>query len=125
MTTDFMTQQRENASRWKATAFLPGAARLPGSYAGKGSYDFCLPVDHAAENLLPDIREAALGLFAELGIPWHRGIADGPTNHLLSSQVQCVNALMPMVTDPERIVRAFGAELDIAEVLHIEPGRFL
>jgi hypothetical protein len=32
---------------------------------------------------------------------------------------------MPMVSDPERIQRAFGATVDVAEVLEIEPGRFL
>lgn len=64
-------------------------------------------------------------LFTELEIPWHAGIGGGPTNHLLSSQVQCVNALGQMVHDPERIKLAFGAVLDIAEVLKIEPGRYL
>lgn len=64
-------------------------------------------------------------MFAELGIPWHCGIDGGPGNHLLSSQVQCVNALFPMVQDPQRIQRAFGEALDIDEVLAIEPGRYL
>lgn len=125
MTNDFIIKHRENASLWKASAYLPDVARLPGSYAGKGSYGFCLPPEHADENLLPGVRDGAIALFAELGIPWHRGVASGPTNHLLSSQVQCVNALMPMVADPERLVRAFGDALDIHEVVQIEPGRFL
>lgn len=125
MNTSFVTTHREIASRWKATARLPESARLPGSYAGKGSHHFCLPIEHAAENLLPDVRDAAIELFAGLGIPWHRGVTGGPTNHLLSSQVQCINALMPMVTGPARIVGGFGDQLDIAEVLEIEPGRFL
>lgn len=63
--------------------------------------------------------------FAELRIPWHAGIGDGPSNHLLSSQVQCVNALGQMVTDSSRRVRVFGTPLGTAEVLQIEPGRFL
>jgi len=53
---------------------------------------------------------------------WHAGVGSGPSNHLLSSQVQCTNALGQMVTDPERIARAFG--LGVGEVLQIEPGRF-
>jgi hypothetical protein len=125
VTNDFVTTQREIASRWKATADLPDAARVAASYLGRGNYPFCLPEDFAAANLLPGTREAALALFAELGIPWHRGVDGGPTNHLLSSQVQCVNALMPMVDDPGRITLAFGGSLDVAEVLEIEPGRML
>jgi hypothetical protein len=125
MTNQFVTKHRENASRWKTSAGLPEGALAAAPFAGRGSYDFCLPVEHARENLLPETRDAALPLFAELGIPWHRGIEGGPSNHLLSSQVQCVNALMPMVTDPERVRRAFGSTLDIVEVLEIEPGRHL
>ena len=88
-------------------------------------YEFCLPAAYASHNLLPGVRQPALELFRELGIPWHAGVGDGPGNHLLSSQVQCVNALMAMVTDPHRITSAFGGVLDIGEVLEIEPGRFL
>ena len=64
-------------------------------------------------------------LFAELGIPWHASVDDGPSNHLLSSQVQCVTALARMTTDHERIRRAFGDLLSIGDVLEIEPGRYL
>lgn len=60
----------------------------------------------------------ALALFEELQIPWHAGTPAGPSNHLVSSQVQCVNALTAMVLDPTRSEAAFGA----GEVLEIEPG---
>lgn len=69
--------------------------------------------------------EPALALFAELGIPWHAGVDGGPSNHLLSSQVQCVNALAQMVHDPERLRLAFANALGTQDVLQIEPGRFL
>ena len=63
---------------------------------------------------------------AELDIPWHAGTPHGPSNHLLDSQVQCVNALFPMVSDPDRIPGGVRRNvLDIGEVLPIEPGRFL
>ena len=64
-----------------------------------GNYAHCLPPEYADANLLPGSHEA-IELFRELGIPWHCGIDDGPGNHLLSRQVQCVNALMPMVARP-------------------------
>jgi len=78
-----------------------------------------------AHNLLPEVRSAGIALFGELKIPWHMGIGGGPGNHLLSSQVQCVNALGQMVNDPARIVQAFGESLGTEEVFEIEPGRYL
>lgn len=128
----FNDAERIRASAWKqATATLPTAAKVPARYVDKdGSergpeYDFCLPADFASFSLLPEVRESALSLFAELGIPWHAGISGGPSNHLLSSQVQCVNALGQMVADRERIVRAFGPILGTVEVHRIEPGCWL
>jgi hypothetical protein len=63
---------------------------------------------------------------------WHHGVAARlPANHLLDSQVQCVNALGQMVTDRDRIIEAFGDVLDIAEVRDFgvidpnESGRYL
>jgi hypothetical protein len=134
MTTDltFIATERARAVAWKqATTTLPAEARAAAPYVDKdGSnggrlYDFCLPVGYAALSLLPEVREQAAALFAELGVPWHAGIDGGPSNHLLSSQVQCVNAMGQMVADPDRIVRAFGPILGTAGVDQIEPGRWL
>lgn len=80
---------------------------------------------YATHTLLPEVRTTGPELFAVLGIPWHAGVGDGPSNHLLSSQVQCVNALGQMVADPSRLMLAFGDLLGIEEVLQIEPGRYL
>jgi hypothetical protein len=66
-----------------------------------------------------------MGLFEGEGIVWHDSIAAGPSNHLLDSQVQCVNALVPGVADPDFLKAAFGSVLDIAEVLPIEADRCL
>lgn len=128
----FTAVERARAAAWKlATETLPAEAKVAAAYVGKEGardgpkYDFCLPAEHAAFSLLPEVREPALALFAELGIPWHAGINGGPGNHLLSSQVQCVNALGQMVADPDRIIRAFGSTLGTAEIHEIEPGRSL
>jgi hypothetical protein len=128
----YTMDERRRAAAWKThTDALPVAAKVPAPYVGKnggasgGALPFCLPHEFADHNLRPTVREPALALFAELGIPWHAGIGGGPGNHLLSSQVQCVNAPMPMVDDPSRLAAAFGAVLDVGEVLEIEPGRFL
>ena len=131
MNDDYISRQRTAAAAWKArTSTLASDARRPAAWLDhrgrpRGRYDFCLPAEHAAHNLLPETRDGALALFRELDIPWHCGIGDGPGNHLLSSQVQCVNALYPMVHDPARIVAAFGNHLDVAEVLPLEEGRYL
>lgn len=128
----YTEHERVRATAWKIhTSTLPAEAKTLAPYVGKTgearrpAYGFCLPPAHAALSLLPEVRLGALALFSELGIPWHAGIDGGPSNHLLSSQVQCVNALGQMVTDPNRLVRAFGELLGIGEVLPIEPGRYL
>ncbi len=123
--------ERARAHAWKLTTdTFPAGARRAAQYVMDGAArgelrDFCVPAEHVVASLLPDVREMALQLFAELGIPWHQGISGGPSNHLLSSQVQCVNALGRMVDDPDLLKRVFAGVLGTAEVLEIEPGRFL
>jgi hypothetical protein len=86
-------------------------------------YDTCLPLEFAHYNLLPEAQEAALERFRKLGIRWHDGTPVGPSNHLRSSQVQCVNALMPFVNDPAALRALFGGSLPIAEVIRSVTGR--
>src|SRR4051794_3282459 len=124
----YIDTQKSLAAQWKSTtSTLPGPARAAAPYIRKDGtvsavlYPFCLPPEYAVLTLLPEVRDRALSLFAELGIPWHAGISGGPSNHLLSSQVQCANALTQMVDDPHRLVAAFGRVLEIGEVLEIEP----
>jgi hypothetical protein len=119
--------------RWKrSTNTLPDAARADAPYVraghdSKSSFPFCLPRQFAPLNLLPEVRDSVLGMFAVLKIPWHAGVEGGPSNHLLSSQVQCANALGQMVVDDARIKLAFGDldGVDIAEVTEIETGHLL
>ncbi|MFC7500474.1 hypothetical protein [Nocardioides sp. GCM10030258] len=129
----------ENArqARWKASssAPLPLDARGPGQVRNRSKVlvdvDYALPAEHAVHNLLPEVRQQALDMFKNLKIGWHQGIAGGPSAHLRSSQVQCVNALTAMASDPDRIIKAFGSQLDIAtvrdfgEIDPTESGRFL
>lgn len=126
-TNPYASEHNKLAMAWKQrTLTLPDDARKPGVYEKhRRTYPFCLPVEFASHNLLPGVREGAIELFKELDIPWHDSVAGGPSNHLRDSQVQCVNALFAMVSDPDRIKLAFGGVVDIAEVLHIEDGRFL
>lgn len=128
----YTEQEKLRAVAWKNnTSALPDEAKVPAGYVNKdgvtGStpYDFCLPPLMASHSLLAEVRGSALALFAELRIPWHAGVDGGPSNHLLSSQVQCVNALGQMVADSGRLKLAFGELVGIDEPLEIEPGRFL
>lgn len=129
-TNPYASEHNRLAMAWKQrTGTLPDEARVPGHYSRRGKldgpYPVCLPIEYATHNLLPEVRAGALALFAELDIPWHDSVGGGPSNHLRDSQVQCVNALFSMVADPDRIKRAFGGVVDIAEILQIEDGRYL
>lgn len=112
----FTDQARSAQIAWKQTSpLLPAEARAPGMYRGTERV-FCLPPDYARLNLLPGA-EGALDTFASVGIPWHDGVGGGPSNHLCSSQVQCVNALAPFALRPEALLDVFRSVLDIAAVL--------
>ena len=128
----YTQHEKSKSATWKRTTpTLRDEARADAAYVDKDGHargparEFCIPPALARLSLLPEVREQALALFAELGIPWHAGIDGGPSNHLVSSQVQCVNALGQMVHDPELVKRAFGELLGIDEVLEVEPGRAL
>lgn len=115
----FAAAARAAATAWKSsTPALNEDARRAAPYRGRGaSLPFCLPTEHAESNLLPDAREIALERFAAAGIPWHQGIDAGPSNHLLSSQVMCANALAPLVDQPDALRRLFEPHLSIGEVV--------
>jgi len=115
---DFTTVARKAAVAWKAsTGGLPPEAKVPASYDGRtGPLPFVLPIEHRWLNLLPEAREIARSRFEAAAIHWH-GDGDGPNPHLLSSQVQCLNALAPLVNRPLDLARWLGDFLPVAEVI--------
>lgn len=132
---DYARESNAKAVQWKRdSSALPEEAKARGTVRGWGGtydVDYALPAAYASHNLLPEVRESVLDLFDTHKIAWHQSIDGGPSNHLRSSQVQCVNALGRMMADAERIKRAFGGVLDIASVRDFgeidpaEKGRFL
>jgi hypothetical protein len=114
----FVAEARLAAATWKTTtALLPEQARLPAAYGARsGLLPFVLPAEYRWLNLLPDAREVARTRFEAARIHWH-GDADGPNPHLLSSQVQCLNALAPLVGRPDELARWLGEFLPVDEVL--------
>ena len=115
----FRSDAEVAAIEWKRTTqLLPDAARMPGPVKGRGSYGFCLPTEFARLNVLPEAA-AAFDWFSGSDIAWHDSVGGGCTNHLLSSQVQCVNALAPLAYDPTALAACFSSVLDIAELLPV------
>jgi hypothetical protein len=112
----FVGGARASAVAWKH-AKLPAEAWVPSPYGlGPSVYPFVLPLAHSWENLLPEAREVARTRFSAAGIHWH-GDREAPNPHLLSSQVQCLNALAPMVDRPEELRQWLCAFLPVAEVI--------
>ncbi len=132
MLSPFIRDERARAVAWKrSTVDLSDPARLAADYYKgngeiiEGPFDYCLPAAHAVQNLLPDARAAGLDTFKRLDIAWHAGIRRGPGNHLLDSQVQCVNALAPQARNPGALRWLFGEVLPIAELLPIEGEEYV
>ena len=99
----FLEEEKRHQIRFKgASQYFTKAARPEGPYRGKYR-PFCLPVDRADENLFRGIRAGALDYFKRKRIKWHDGRDSNPSNHLCSSQVQCVNFLYPFADKPEAL----------------------
>ena len=99
----FLEKEKLNQIAFKETSdYFTEAARPEGLYRGKPR-PFCLPVDCAGENLFSEIRAASIEYFKRKKIVWHDGQATMPSNHLCSSQVQCVNFLYPFADKPEAL----------------------
>ena len=99
----FLEEEKSHQVLFKETSpYFTEAARLEGIYRGKPR-PFCLPAGCAEENLFRDIRAGALKYFEREQIKWHDGRELTPSNHLCSSQVQCVNFLYPFADKPEAL----------------------
>ena len=87
---------------------------------------FCLPLEFAEQNLIPEIRESTLEYFSEHNIKWHDGQNGKPSNHLCDSQVCCVNFLFPFADKPAELARVFRLIYpEIENMLPVESGKFV
>lgn len=107
----FVLEQRAQQARHFATLDVADAVRENAPWR--------LRPDHWSLNLAPSIRDRALSYFATHGIVWHL-----QADHGLSSQIACVNFLMPLATRPTLLARLVGRALglDAPEMLPIEVG---
>jgi hypothetical protein len=125
--TNFSGRANAELVAWKRRTPSLTDRNLPASPYGPAThgpaYDVCLPQSLATYDLLPEARALAVERFERLGIHWHNGTTVAPSNHLRSSQVQCVNALMPFVDDPASLKTLFESVLPIDKVVPFgDPG---
>lgn len=92
-----------------------------GEAAGYGGAPYRLAPGDLALNLAPNIRDAAADYFDRHGVTWHQHASHG-----LSSQVCCLNFLMPLATRPEVLSCLIGEALGIdpPQMLEVETGAF-
>ncbi|TIW05788.1 MAG: hypothetical protein E5V74_01470, partial [Mesorhizobium sp.] len=74
-------------------------ATLPDE-CGFDGCDYRLPPDRRLSNLNPEIRDVADRYFSDNSIAWHLHAA-----HDLSSQICCLNFLMPLATRPDLLAK--------------------
>jgi hypothetical protein len=123
----FLEAEKERLVVYKQqTPHLSRQAKNDGFYR-KRFRSYCLPRDHAAENLFVEIREDAIDYFKRYKIKWHDGLNAGPSNHLCDSQVCCVNFLHPFADKPEALAALLRPLFPtLAKMLPMEEdGRFV
>ncbi|PAQ12101.1 PGN_0703 family putative restriction endonuclease [Mesorhizobium temperatum] len=115
-----MTDPRElhfvEQERARQSAFFH--ATLPDECGFEGC-DYRLAPANRLSNLNPEIRDVAARYFSDNAIAWHQHAAHG-----LSSQVCCLNFLMPLATRPEMLARLVQQAVggDLPEMLEVEKG---
>ncbi|WP_019905961.1 hypothetical protein [Methylobacterium sp. 77] len=104
------------AERLTQGAYLAAGAPDHVGYAGA---PYRLQPEQWAFNLAPAIKAVSPAYFERYGIAWHRH-----RNHGLSSQVCCINFLMPLAERPEALSRLVATALgiDAPEMLAVEEG---
>jgi len=65
---EFLESEKVQQAKFKASSpYFSNAARADGIYKGKAR-PFCLPIEHAEENLFPEIRQSAPAYFTSQNI---------------------------------------------------------
>lgn len=113
-------------SRSPGSGFIPAQRLAQGDHfaavcpePGYKGAAYRLAPHHREFNLAPSIREKAPAYFADNQITWHIHASHG-----LSSQVCCLNFLMPLATRPDALSKVIGCALGIdpPQMLEVERG---
>ena len=114
--------------RKRQAAFRKGLT-VPTDVVGM-RHDYLLALGSEEENLFPTLRgeNGALRYFADRGIKWWQARASGdtsdgkrPTRNMASSQIACVNFLLPLVDIPGALTAVLQAiDDDVTGIVNIE-----
>lgn len=124
---DYSEYREEERSRQELLLNGPDNIVFPPDVTGGGWYKgrertFCIEKGKEAFNLYPDIRYKVQKYFAEEGIAFW-GVQNIVPNHILSSQVSCLNHLFAVREDKEmvlEIAKAITKRKDIKEMKRID-----
>lgn len=124
---EFLQKVKVGQIKWLAnTATVTPEAKRPGLHSIGKMLPYCIPAEHAAQNLMPAIREKAVEYFRAHGIKWHDHSIAGPSNHLADSQVCCVNFLMALAGSEDLLINLFRRYFpNIIEVLPMDEGELV
>jgi len=121
-------RQRQAHFRAESNFITMEEARHPTDDKGL-RHGHLLAQGYEEQNLCPSLRgsSGAVKFFADRQIVWWRNSRSGdvahgtgPTRNLASSQIACVNFLMPLIKNPEALTAILQAiDKDIGEVLQI------
>jgi len=122
----FLESEKKIQAEFKVnSSYFSEPARADGVYKHKPRA-FCLPVDLAEQNLVPEIRQSALAHFARHRIKWHDGQNGKSSNHLCDSQVCCVNFLFPFADKPTALAEVLRPIFpEVQNMLPIESGQYV
>jgi len=122
----FLKEEKPKQADFKAyEPYFSDAARVDGFYKSKYR-PYCLPREHAEENLFPEIREPMQAYFARNEIKWHDGHEGKPSNHLCDSQVCCANFVFPFFDKPEALAALLRPIFpELKEMLPIEDEQYI
>ena len=108
------------------TITSPGRARMD----DKGRRNsHLLALGYELENIYPDVRNEAIDFFAQRRIKWWKAygrggdIKGGPTRNMASSQVACVNFMLPLAKVDGALASAIRAiDHDVLDIVDIPPS---
>jgi len=123
--------RRKQGAFRDASATISNAARHPDDEVGKRNRHL-LAHGHEQENLYPSLRgpTGAVRFFGDRKIKWWRSSrsgdsrgTDGPTRNLASSQIACVNFLLPLADVPGALTACLQElDQDVGAIAPIEHG---
>lgn len=114
MSSKFYSLQREKQSKLLGSPTFNGD-NGGGKFMGR-TYNYVLK--NGDNNIFQPILEKAKLYFSENNISWWAG--DTPSGHILSSQIACINHLMPLIHDKDAVLAILNAVSDeFTDVLSI------